>query len=276
MGIKMNKRQKTHPNSEAGQDKENSIQSILEQSGNYETGLERLYNDLGFARQRETVPSVIGDEMLSIVVNDALNGIDIAKRYPTFFNKLLQDEEMQETFIDAIETVEKGQELPTSLAVNIDFLSNLSIKPSFEVFTKDNWRIQWNRTIEQLQVIFSPAELAYRSDPSFYDDPWFTLLRDEFEVDGEAVSVVLDGTLSEKDDDSIEVILKVALIDLATEEEVAPNLKGVLNWGEYAGETQISAGKGGVFPPLTISTILDSNRENIVAELQLELVREPA
>ena len=101
-------------------------------------------------------------------------------------------------------------------------------------------------------------------------------MRDEFEVDGEAISVVLDGTLSERDDDSIEVILKVALVDMTTEKEVMPNLRGILNWGEYQGETQISEGRGGTFPPLAISTILDSSRESVIAELQLALVKEPA
>jgi hypothetical protein len=276
MGIKMNKKTNSLSNPESGKDKENSIQSVFERSGNYETGLVRLYNDLVFSWGREPIPNEIGEEMLSIVVNDALNGVDIAKRYPTFFNKMLHDEEMQESFIDAIETVERGEKLPSSPAVNIDFLSALTLKPSLDVFNRDKWRVQWKKTIEQLQSIFSPAELAYRSIPGFYDDPWFTLLRDEFEVDGEAVSVVLDGTLSEKEDDTIEVILKVALTDLATDEEIMPNLKGVLNWGEYQGETQISSGRGGTFPPLTISTILDSSRENVIAELQLELVKELA
>lgn len=272
----MNKKTNLNATPELGKDKEFSHRSGLERSGNYETGLVRLYNDLVFSGKREPVPNEIGEEMLSIVVNDALNGVDIAKRYPSIFNKMLQDEEMRESFIDAIETVEKGQKLPTSPAVNIDFLSTLSLRPSLEIINKENWKVQWRRTIEQLQAIFSPAELAYRSDPSLYDDPWFTLLRDEFEVEGEAVSVVLDGTISEKDDDSIEVILKVALIDLATEEEIIPNLRGVLHWGEYQGETKVSAGRGGVFPPLTISTILDSSRENVIAELQLDLVKEPA
>lgn len=276
MGIKMNKKTNSHTYPESGKDKEYLNQSFLERSNNYETGLERLYNDLVFVWRREKIPNEIGDEMLSIIVNDALNGVDIAKRYPTFFNKLLQDEEMQASFIDAIETAEKEQELPSSLTVNVDFLSALKLKPSLEVFSKEKWRVKWNRTINQLQAIFAPAELAYRSIPGFYDDPWFTLLRDEFEVDGKAVSVVLDGTLSEKEDDSIEVILKVALTDLATNQEISPNLIGILNWGEYQGETQITEGRGGAFPPLTISTILDSNKEKVIADLQLELVKEPA
>ena len=165
MGIKMNKKTNLLFNPESGKDREYSIQSVLERSGNYETGLVRLYNDLVFTWKRESVLKETGEDMLSIVVNDALNGVDIAKRYPTFFNRLLHDEELRESFIDAIETVERGQELPTSLAVNIDFLSALSLKPSFEVVDKESWKIQWKRTIEQLQAIFSPAELAYRSVP---------------------------------------------------------------------------------------------------------------
>jgi len=275
MGIKMNKKTNLLSKPESGKDQEHSIQSVLERSRNYETGLVRLYNDLVFT-WREPSPNGIGEEMLSIVVNDALNGVDIAKRYPTFFNKMLYDKEMRESFIDAIESVEKGQELPASLVLNIDFLSTLTHKPFLEIIDKESWKVEWKKTIEQLQAIFSPAELVYRSNPSLYDDPWFTLLRDEFEVDGEAVSVVLDGTLSENDDDSIEIILKVALIDLTTEEEIIPNLRGVLNWGDYQGEALISAGKGGTFPPLAFSTILDSSRENVIADLQLELVKEPA
>ncbi|MGD8457000.1 MAG: hypothetical protein PVF83_11485 [Anaerolineales bacterium] len=267
----MSKKAKKHSQPEAEHNQQNSLRSELENEEEYKMGAARLNNILGFTGRRETVPDEFGNDMLSIMVSAALKGIDITKRYPSFYKQMLHNSELMQAFIDAFDTVAKEEKLPEDLPENQYFLVDLFPKPSLEVENKDNWRIHWKRTIEQLRETFSPKEFAYRFDPSISEDPWFILLRDELEMEGRIVTVILEGVLSEEVSDSFEAILNVTVTDLATQEEVYPRLKSTLHWGKYTGETEISEEGKKAFPPILISTILDKGNENFIADLQLDL-----
>lgn len=65
--------------------------------------------------------------MLSLVVNDALEGVDIARRYPTFYRRLLADPQLRRAFLEALEILEKDKTgelvpLPDQLDVDLTFL----------------------------------------------------------------------------------------------------------------------------------------------------------
>lgn len=267
----MSRKAEKHSQPESEHNKQNSLRSELENAEEYEAGVSRIINGLSFSGKQERVPDEIGYEMLSIMVNEALRGTDITKHYPSFYKQLLQNSELMQAFIDAFHTVVKEEALPEDLPENIDFLLDLFPKPSLEVVKKDSWRVQWKRTIDQLQETFSPKEFSYRFDPSISEDPWFILLRDELEVEGVVVRVTLVGALSEEVSNSFEITLNVTATDLTTQEEIYPKLQSTLRWGKYMGETQISEKGRGEFPPLQISTILDKKKENIIADLQLDL-----
>ena len=155
-------------------------------------------------------------DMLSLIVSGTLNGEDLAQRYPAFYRKLLENAELRGAFLDALESIEAertGQQesMPGAFQTNLDFLKDLPASPVIETFDKRSWRATWGRTLEQLQSIFSPPEMAYRADPSLSEDPWFTLLREEMTTQGVTYDVILDCTLSDKQEESLSTFLNLAV-----------------------------------------------------------------
>jgi hypothetical protein len=47
-------------------------------------------------------------EMLSLVVNDALHGVDIQKRYPAFYQRLTEEPGLRDAFLEIFEMAEAG------------------------------------------------------------------------------------------------------------------------------------------------------------------------
>jgi hypothetical protein len=46
------------------------------------------------------------EELLSLILDEALKGVDIAARFPNFFQKLLVNTELRKTFLDSLELLE--------------------------------------------------------------------------------------------------------------------------------------------------------------------------
>jgi hypothetical protein len=135
----------------------------------------------------------------------------------------------------------------------------------------DKWRVIWRQSIEQLQSAFSPPELAYRSDPSLFEDPWITLLRGDIEVAGSLYTVMLDCSLAEETDAALAVSFNLA-VTLETPVNLPQSpLEATLQWGVY-NETLIISEEGRTrFPDIPLPTILDEEQQNVKAELSLTL-----
>lgn len=68
--------------------------------------------------------------MLSIMVNDALVGIDVMKKYPAFYSRMLVDGELRAAFLDILDLLEQSRtgqlpEFPGSGVINLDFLQQV-------------------------------------------------------------------------------------------------------------------------------------------------------
>lgn len=87
-------------------------------------------------------------DMLSLVVHDALMGVDISQRYPTFWGKMLAAPALYQAFIEALELLEADgrQELTPALPTTVAALTFLQKEPVAQPVTVtagDNWRITW-------------------------------------------------------------------------------------------------------------------------------------
>jgi hypothetical protein len=72
--------------------------------------------------------------MLSIMVNDALIGIDVMKKYPAFYSRMLVDAELRTAFLDTLELLELSQvgrfpEYSGPDIINLDFMHQVSASP---------------------------------------------------------------------------------------------------------------------------------------------------
>jgi hypothetical protein len=252
--------------------KKNSLDPI-----NQNEAAQRLADDLIKFDARTTTR--VDDEMLSIIVDEAYRGIDISKRYPTFYRKLLVNPSLRQAFIDILESLEKEGEneliaLPNRPNINLDFLKKHASKLIFEIIDQDNWRISWLRTFEQLQEIFTPQELAFRLDVDLIEDPWFTLLRKEFEVGKSRYTIVLDCTLSEKGNEALSPYLNIAVTLGASDQPKFP-IHARLQWGEY-NERIFIAEEGRVrLPDIPLSTTFDEEFNLVESELNFTLGTAP-
>ncbi len=224
----------------------------------------------------KALPEPIGDEeMLPLIIEEANKGIDISKRYPNFYKKLLNHPDLMRAFLNVLESMEdeeENQPIPwtTSSAVKLDFLVGSFSKPIF-VRLGDAWKIGWQRTIEQLQAVFSASELAYRSDPSATEDLWFILLRDEVDLDGILYTVALECTFSDEQQHALAPFLNVAVTVGAVAKRPPFPIQISLQWGTYMATIQIDEEERAKFPDIPLPAVFDKEYENVNAELNLTI-----
>lgn len=257
------------------------LRALLDQPGNWPEKADELLAKLGQVSQPEFVSDQENETLLSLVVDDALKGVDISTRSPAFFQQMLVDQELRQAFLAALEDLEKPSSvsfpLPDSPPLNFDFLKASTIKPTVEYVSHAKWRLIWQDTLERIQQTFFSAaqfEPAYRSD-NYLEDNWFTLLRDEVEIDQMQVAVVLEAMrlLATPDLLQLQIVIGIAL-DSGEMLEHLPNLNARLTWGTYDQVVTVSQRGRTTFPPLPLSLVLDETRQRVTSDLRL--IVEPA
>lgn len=227
----------------------------------YPAALKRLIEHLIALDTQDDSDFFMESDMLSLVVSKALNGEDIARLYPDFYQKLLGNTELRQAFLDALESVEAeraNQQAPMPVAqTQLDFLTGQSISPTIEVFDKNKWRASLQRTLEQLRSIFSPPTMAYRADPNLIEDPWFTLLREEMIAEGVTYDVMLDCTLSNEKEYALSAFLNLAVTLESNLVSAAFPLRASLHWGEYQESVLIPDEGRFRFPDIPMVSIFD-------------------
>lgn len=209
--------------------------------------------------------------MLSFMVSVAHQGVDIAVRYPTFYNKLQTNQKLREHFLDALDLLEHSQAgtlapLPGPPRRDLSFLHKVRPKPTIEQNSWQEWRITWRQTISQIQHLLSKPEMAYRGEDDWYENRWVSLLRDQVKVNGLNLEVVLETITDEKGGYSPS--LTVLPLD---DDNVLPTLVATLNWGDYQKKVTVDARGRATFPLLPFTNIYDPLDNLIKADLQLSL-----
>jgi hypothetical protein len=236
--------------------------------------LKRLAEHLSALDSGSGTEPTMESDMLSLIISGTLNGEDIARLYPDFHQKLLENPELRQAFLDALESVEAERAgeltpMPGAEKTSLSFLEEPSPAPKIELFDGQTWRAKWQRTLEQLQGIFSPPQMAYRADPSLAEDPWFTLLREEMKVGGNTYDVLLDCTLS--DEDSLSTTLNLAVTLGSARDSAQFPLRADLEWGDYH-ESILLADEGRVrFPDIPLESVFDQAGAQLKAGFNLTL-----
>ncbi len=236
----------------------------------------KLAKDLADLNSRGQLASETDGDMVSLIVDGILRGEDISRRYPTLYRKLLENAGLRQALMDALESVEAERAhqmipLPKTPKTDLSFLLDRTPQPLVEILNDHKWRGTWRRTLEQIQAIFSPPELAYRADPTQFEDPWFTLLRDELEASGAVYTVALECTLSSQTDEAISAFLNLAVTLSSDPKSAWFPLQAVLHWGAYT-ESIIVPEEGRTrFPDIPLTAIMDIEHEEIRSGLSLIL-----
>src|ERR1051325_4389457 len=100
-------------------------------SSKRQKAVKKLADDLSQLNTASGSGIIEDEEMLSLIVEEANQGIDISKRYPSFYQKLLNNPDLRQAFLDILDSIEdEDSELPIPWAggrdVDLSFLSKLS------------------------------------------------------------------------------------------------------------------------------------------------------
>ncbi len=239
------------------------------------TALKRLAEHLAALQGQTETPLAAESDMLSLIVSDTLHGANLAQRYPAFYQKLLENRALREAFLDALESVEAENAselvpLPAQTKPTLDFLKLQSPAPIVESASQTTWHAVWQRSLEQLQAIFSPPRLAYRADP-LMEDSWFTLLREELITSTTTYEFALECSLAAERENALAASINLAVTLGSPDMQSQFPLRAHLQWGEYDEIIELLEEGRMKFPDIPLTMIFDSATQEIHAGLSFTL-----
>lgn len=213
--------------------------------------------------------------MLSLVVGDALQGVNIAQKYSVFFLRMLENRILLEDFLDTFDLLQQTQKgtlapLPAPLSHDLSFLHQHM--PVVQPTSSQGWRITLQQTINQLQTIFFPQTLlsssVFRQGLSLLqdEDDWFTLARQELVVGDAHWTMMLEGKPLDEDEQLLGLGLSIMPME---DTDMPPNLVATLNWGAYEDKAEINLRGRATFPPVPLSLVLDEATRLVKADLRV-------
>lgn len=257
-------------------DRLNAIRKELKDSGKLPEPANRLWFHL--AKDEPDKPDQGDDVMLSVVIDDAMDGVDITERYPEFYRRMLQNPKMFQEFLDALELLEADrvgtlEDVP-ALAVAVQEKRPKDTEPEIILNGPRAWIARWMQGVDQLSSIFMDfgpvLQPEYRRGLGMLDEHPMSLISSHLSVENTDLGVRLTAALSD-DPDSMDLQLMVALLDDDSEAVRSNSLEASIQWGDYYQTSSIDEEGRAFFPPLPISAIMDNSGESVNTELLLML-----
>jgi len=231
-----------------------------------EDGVDRLIDDLKNINSSGSDISERETDSLSLIVDEALNGVDIRNQYPDFYASLLKSFELRSLFIETLLQLKQppDPEVERSFAVSRADLAFLRTPAQSSPIT--DWKITLQRTRDQLMSVFFPPQTVLRSGGSALSEPFYTLLRSDFKIDQTLYTLMVEGTLHENRDDALAIFLNVAV-----SQGTFHPLQATLKWGTYASLTGLNAEGRTRIADLPLCTVFDDSLRQVEADLALTL-----
>lgn len=243
-------------------------------------GLERLLDSLsgseeaGSAARGAKYESNEDETMLAVIISAAYDGVDIARRYPAFFKRMLVDAELRAAFLDGLEAMDSGVNvadvLPLPPSEDLSFLNQNSRarrqRAQTPAFATSHWRLS-ARDIADLFSFLLPgfpsaplvAEPAatYRSGDDFLEDDTVTLLRGRVAGAHFELDVTLEATRPAAHPGELHLALWVVPVDEAARHSQDITLLAQIKWGEYDEQVEISGDGLYTLPPRKLNDVVE-------------------
>lgn len=262
------------------QQKLETLRRQLEASGSWPAGGDRLADDMAAATQALNSEEL--EYMFSIVLDDALSGVDITQRYPDFYRQMLGNETLHRLFIDSLDILLADQEpaaepLPFTPGRDLSFLRQTESHPQVSQPRPGQWRVQWQKSVEQLQHFFAPGRVApaLRSDYDLWDEDngWHTLLRSEVNIAHIQLDLLLEMQQPHSQADSVPLALTVTRLH---PQDPWPALTATLHWGSYQQTFPLPTEGYTQLPSIPLDTIWQPADQTLRTGLHLTLDIHPA
>lgn len=266
----MSKEIKDHSLSESASEVDKKIvalrQQLADDASAWSEAANALFADLSFAKDE-----MEEDAMLELIVQDALRGVDVPRKYPHIYRRLLGNSNLRQTFLEMLSALmpDQDEEMPPMPKPDLSFLTT-AVSPQAIIRTiQSGWQATWQLLSDHLTNCFpEPQTLAYRSA---YDDLLeeqnVILLDDEFSVNELQLNIVLEANLDVEHPDMPTLSLSMA----ALSGQQLPALQAMLIWGKYEATAVLDRYGMALFPRLEIASVLDETRQVIQDDLQLVL-----
>lgn len=252
-----------------------NLRRLLQEAKPWPETAELLLNDLSrIATSPHTTSPDEDYEMLSIVVNDALIGIDVMKKYPAFYARMLVDKELRAAFLDTLELLEESSAEDLSErseydVINVDFIYQVMSRPVVQRSAKNKLTLYWHRTAEQLQTMlyintFRPREVM-RSGNYQPGGGYINILQSQVEVEGQELEIRLEAAHELTRPGYLNL-----MIVLGQSEEMKQRFEATLCWGAYRETAEINQYGIAKFPSLQSDYIFTSSGE-LTQGLELHL-----
>jgi hypothetical protein len=229
--------------------------------------LKDLMEDLRLFSDSTNDSAASTEDSLDLIIDQALSGVDIRKRFPAFYQKLLQNKSLRQEFIDAITIIAGLKDRAVDLHLNkskLDFSFLQKNQPQVS-----GWPVFLKQNKEQLMNVFFPIQAAYRDGGNIGSTPVYTLLRKDFVLGQTSYTVLLESNLAESEEEVLRTTLS-----LTTNNEGATKafpVQASLRWGDYSSELMLSQEGKHPLPDIPLSAIFTSDLEQVKADLFLSL-----
>jgi len=220
------------------------------------------------------------EQMFSIVLSDALNEVDITSRYPSFFQKLLVNQEMRKAFLDDLDILVNSkigglESLPGEPAQNLDFMHTVHPVYTIELKPTDQWQVTWLQIAQHLERIFlSPSlssEAVYRNDASHLEEFPFRLFQSTVDLGGENITAILDALQPLDDPEVLQLSLHIVKDELVPKTQPL-HLVAHLQWGNTIDQRVLVDERGKArFADIQIAEIIDPDDPQVKHDLRLKL-----
>lgn len=203
--------------------------------------------------------------MLAHLISAALEGVDIPRRYPQSFRRLVADPALRAAFLDALDILDEApsMSLPLPPSRDLSFLDKLKRTASLDqAAAPDPWHIRWRRSAEEIAGLFSFLSQsplpALREAAGFLEDETVTLLRGKVSARGMELDVTLEATRPAAQPDE----LRLSLWVLAANEYTAlpaedSALVATVVWGSYEARVTITGDGHYALPSRPIAGVVD-------------------
>jgi hypothetical protein len=222
-------------------------------------------------------PDAEDEEMLSLLINDALQGIDITARYPALYRRLLAIPELREAFFDGVELLQKSRsgqlaKIPGGPSEDLSFLSEFVAVEAVTVRPDEGpQQLLWQRSREQMQALFEIFDPFLQLAPFLLDDELgvITLLHAVWPLESGPCTLQLEAWQRVDHNDEFSLALVASAPGAAGKSPVAGR-QVHLEWAGYRGRACFDPHGRADLPLLPISAIIDENGR-VKADLQLRV-----
>lgn len=217
--------------------------------------------------------------MLSLIVSDAAHGVNIAQRYPEFFQRMMEDWDLYQQFLDSLDLLLRSQlqvlePLPMAPSRDLSFLRQRpQHKLTYTTTESGQWGVTIQQTEMQLKNMFFPPRSAAATRFTFPivldEDQWFTFFRQKIEQQENSWTLWLEGTPATDAPGTLQLALMLVPAD--DQMDSWPRLAATLTWGHYQEKTIIERPGRINFSPVPLHQLIDIEGQQVTASLNLTL-----